>query len=327
MNLYQRTTQRLQQLTHGLPHLMQIRRNNGSFLTEPVTEVHHGRLRFRTLSYLLVPLIMRGLLEQRNYNQYFSRFPTQAELDDVGPHVDWEQLISAIRDIVIHYPMYESYIILTHNHQLYVSAHLQDAVLMALEANHPHLYDALNQWIYARFHQAHSNQPSPPMFNPSHPVSHPPSQRAPLHHPSALSNSGWRINSQTFSAQSPVSSHGASSSWPRPPHAGVLARDRRRPSTIGSQDISIRILFPNQEIRRHVGGILSQPVAHVVNGTLMLRTLSFLLVPLIIRGLVTKSEFNQYFTAFPTQSQLDQVGVHVNWDQLTNVIREIQSVH
>jgi len=113
-------------------------------MEEVVGHVHNGMPVFRTLSYLMVPLICRALFTAHDYRFLFSIFPTQAQLDSVGIQVDWSALCHAIKDIIIHIPNFEVCIVVSAHNHIYVQSHLQDILLNRLQLQHTLLYQSMH---------------------------------------------------------------------------------------------------------------------------------------------------------------------------------------
>ena len=130
-----------------------IQRPDNDILSEPAWILENGIYRIRTLSYLLVPLIFMSLFPLVEYLTLFRRFPTTRDLNSVGVHVEWQLLSDTLAGLACSVPNFEACFVLTQGNHLYITAELQDHVLLQLEAQHPLLYQSLHNWVVARVHR------------------------------------------------------------------------------------------------------------------------------------------------------------------------------
>ena len=110
----------------------------------------NGKLVFRTLSYLLVPLMCAALVGIKDCAKYFPAFP--ASVDGCGRDFAFEEAVSAVRtilngkikpnDIQLH-PKGRG--------TLYFDRKLQDDVINAMEEGFKELWTSMQKWIQTRF--------------------------------------------------------------------------------------------------------------------------------------------------------------------------------
>jgi hypothetical protein len=93
-------------------------------MSEAIGYFQNGQIVLRTLSYIMVPLICRGLFAPEVFLTLFPEFPTQRQLDSVGVVVDWPLLVNCITNIIIQIPNFEQSFVVSGPGYLYVQANL-----------------------------------------------------------------------------------------------------------------------------------------------------------------------------------------------------------